>query len=142
MSPMVHPCRECQPAQRALESSGRGPCDVSVQNPIQLTDYTEPTTRYAVCVLGGFLCTGPALPEDVLLAGKVAETPSSDRDEKIPRYAQTGFLRSAIEVEQATVTQYTQPDGTRYRRAQTLALASLSAPTSWGLFTSPSRYLW
>jgi len=58
-----------------------------------------------------------------LLVVEVAETSLEyDRDEKIPRYAQTRIPEVwLIEVEQATVTQYTHPDGTRYRRAQTLA---------------------
>jgi hypothetical protein len=63
------------------------------------------------------------LPEDVLLVVEVAETSLEyDRDEKIPRYAQTRIPEVwLIEVEQTTVTQYTHPDGTRYRRVQTLA---------------------
>ena len=63
------------------------------------------------------------MPEDVLLVVEVAETSLEyDRDEKIPRHAQTRIPDVwLIEVEQATVTQYTQPDGMRYRRAQTLA---------------------
>ena len=58
-----------------------------------------------------------------MLVVEVAETSLEyDRDEKIPRYAQTRIPEVwLIEVEQATVTQYAQPDGTRYRRAQTLA---------------------
>ena len=97
---------------------------VSVQNPIQLTDYTEPQPDIAVLrPREDFYAQALPLPEDVLLVVEVAETSLEyDRDEKIPRYAQTSIPEVwLIEVEPATVTQYTQPDGTRYRRAQTLA---------------------
>ena len=97
---------------------------VSVQNPIQLTDYTEPQPDIAVLrPREDFYAQALPLPEDVLLVVEVAETSLEyDRDEKIPRYAQTRIPEVwLIEVEQATVAQYTHPDGTRYRRAQTLA---------------------
>jgi Uma2 family endonuclease len=97
---------------------------VSVQNPIQLTDYTEPQPDIAVLrPREDFYAQALPLPEDVLLVVEVAETSLEyDRDEKIPRYAQTRIPEVwLIEVEQVTVTQYTHPDGTRYRRVQTLA---------------------
>jgi Uma2 family endonuclease len=101
---------------------------VSVQNPIQLTDYTEPQPDIAVLrPREDFYAQALPLPEDILLVVEVAETSLEyDRDEKIPRYAQTRIPEVwLIEVEQATVTQYTHPDGTRYRRVQTLARGQL-----------------
>ena len=96
---------------------------ISVQNPIQLTNYTEPQPDIAVLRLcEDFYAQALPSPEDVLLVVEVAETSLEyDRDEKIPRYAQTRIPEVwLIDVEQATVTQYTQPDGTRYRGEQIL----------------------
>ena len=96
---------------------------ISVQNPIQLTDYTEPQPDIAVLRLReDFYVQALPLPEDVFLVVEVAETSLEyDREEKIPRYAQVGLPEVwLIDVERETVTQYTQPDGTRYRREQVL----------------------
>jgi Uma2 family endonuclease len=97
---------------------------VSVQNPIQLSDYTEPQPDMAVLrPREDFYAQALPLPEDVLLVVEVAETSLEyDREEKIPRYAQMRIPEVwLIDVERETVTQYTQPDGTRYRCEQSLA---------------------
>jgi Uma2 family endonuclease len=96
---------------------------ISVQNPIQLTDYTEPQPDIAVLrPRADFYAHALPLPDDVLVVVEVAETSLEyDREEKVPRYAQTRISEVwLIDVERQTVTQYTQPDGTRYRRVQTL----------------------
>ena len=96
---------------------------ISVQNPIQLTDYTEPQPDIAVLrPREDFYAHALPLPDDVWLVVEVAETSLEyDREEKIPRYAQMGIPEVwLIDVEQETVTQYTHPDGTRYGREQTL----------------------
>ena len=75
------------------------------------------------------------LSADVLLVVEVAETSLEyDREEKVPRYAQARIPEVwLIDVDAATVTQYTQPGGTSYRSAQTLArgqvIASHTVPT-------------
>ena len=97
---------------------------VSVQNPIQLSDYTEPQPDIAVLrPREDFYAQALPLPEDVLLVVEVAETSLEyDREEKVPRYAQMGIPEVwLIDVGRETVTQYTQPDGTHYRREQSLA---------------------
>ena len=94
-----------------------------MQNPIQLTDYTEPQPDIAVLrPREDFYAHALPLPADVLLVVEVAESSLEyDREEKIPRYAQTLIPEVwLIDVEQETITQYTQPDGTRYGREQTL----------------------
>ena len=96
---------------------------VSVQNPIQLTDYTEPQPDIAVLrPREDFYAHALPLPADVLLVVEVAESSLEyDREEKIPRYAQMLIPEVwLIDVERETVTQYTRPDGTRYSREQTL----------------------
>lgn len=96
---------------------------LSVQDPIQLTDYTEPQPDLAVLrVREDFYAHAHPLPADVLLVVEVAETSLEyDREEKVPRYAQAQIPEVwLIDVEREAVTQYTQPDGTRYRGEQTL----------------------
>jgi Uma2 family endonuclease len=96
---------------------------VSVQDPIQLTDYTEPQPDIAVLrPRHDFYAYAHPLPADVLLVVEVAETSLEyDRAEKIPRYAQVLIPEAwLINIEQETVIQYTQPDGTFYRSEQTL----------------------
>ena len=100
-----------------------GSAIISVQNPIQLTDYTEPQPDIAVLYpREDFYAPALPVPEDVLLVVEVAETSLEyDREEKIPRYAQRGIPEVwLIDVERETVMQYTQPDGTRYRHEESL----------------------
>src|SRR5712691_10205844 len=63
---------------------------LSVQDPIQLTDYTEPQPDLAVLrVREDFYVQAHPVPADVLVVVEVAETSLEyDREEKIPRYAQ------------------------------------------------------
>jgi Uma2 family endonuclease len=96
---------------------------VSVQDPIQLTDYTEPQPDIAVLrIREDFYAQAHPLPADVFIVVEVAETSLEyDREEKVPRYAQAQIPEVwLIDVERETVTQYTQPDGTRYRSEQVL----------------------
>jgi Uma2 family endonuclease len=96
---------------------------VSVQDPIQLTDYSEPQPDLAVLrAREDFYAQAHPMPADVLLVVEVAETSLEyDREEKLPRYAQVLIPEVwLIDVERETVTQYTQPDGTRYCSEQLL----------------------
>jgi len=108
---------------------------LSVQDPIQLTDYTEPQPDLAVLrVREDFYVQAHPMPADVLVVVEVAETSLEyDREEKVPRYAQVRIPEVwLLDVEQETVTQYTQPDGTRYceehtlQRGQILVAATVS----------------
>lgn len=95
---------------------------IGVQDPIQLTDYTEPQPDIAVLrPREDFYAHAHPLPEDVLLAVEVAESSLEyDRQEKVPRYAQARIPEVwLIDVEQETVTQYTEPDGICYRAERT-----------------------
>jgi Uma2 family endonuclease len=87
---------------------------VSVQDPIQLTDYSEPLPDLAVLhAREDFYRHAHPLPTDVFLVVEVAETSLAyDREEKIPRYAQDLIPEAwLIEVAGATVIQYTQRMG-------------------------------
>ncbi len=94
---------------------------ISIQDPIQLTDSSEPLPDIAVLrPREDFYVHAHPVSADVLLVVEVAETSLAyDREEKIPRYAQE-FIPEVwlIDVVEVTVTQYTQPDGTRYRDEQ------------------------
>ena len=97
---------------------------ISVQDPIQLTDYTEPQPDIAVLrTREDFYAQALPMPTDVLLVVEVAETSLAyDREEKIPRYAQALIPEVwLIDVERETVTQYTHPDGIGYRGEHTLS---------------------
>jgi Uma2 family endonuclease len=97
---------------------------VSVQDPIQLTDYSESLPDLAVLrIREDFYADAHPLPAEVFFVVEVAETSLAyDREEKIPRYAQELIPEVwLIDVARQTVTQYTQPDGTGYRSEQRLA---------------------
>lgn len=96
---------------------------LSVQDPIQPTNYTELQPDLAVLrVREDFYVQAHPVPADVLVVVEVAETSLEyDREEKVPRYAQVRIPEVwLLDVERETVTQYTQPDGTRYREEYTL----------------------
>jgi len=106
---------------------------VSVQDPIQLTDYTEPQPDIAVLrIREDFYARAHPLPTDVFVVVEVAETSLEyDREEKVPRYAQARIPEVwLIDVERETVTQYTQPDGTHYRSEQVLQRHHLLVSTA------------
>ena len=66
---------------------------VGVQDPIQLTDYTEPQPDITVLRhRDDFYINAHPQPSDVLLIVEVSDTSLAyDREEKIPRYAQSGI---------------------------------------------------
>src|SRR5262245_1202479 len=103
---------------------------VSVQDPIQLTDYSEPLSDLAVLrAREDFYRHAHPLPADVFLVVEVAETSLEyDREEKIPRYAQELIPEAwLIAVAGQTVSQDTERDGTCYRRGQVLERGQLIA---------------
>ena len=90
---------------------------ISVQNPIQLDDYTEPQPDVAVLrwrddYYAAHLPTGA----DVPLVIEVADSSLDfDRHEKLPRYAKAGIPEMwLINVGAATIEQYSEPFEDRY----------------------------
>lgn len=110
---------------------------ISVQNPIQLTDYTEPLPDLAVLrYRDDFYAHAHPRSENVLIVVEVADSSLTyDREEKVPRYARSGIPEVwVIDVEQETVTQYTHPDEQRYRSELLLQRGELlSSPHISGL---------
>lgn len=116
---------------------------VSVHNPIQLTDYSEPLPDLAILrPRDDFYVAAHPLPADVLLVVEVAETSLAyDREEKIPRYAQALIPEVwLVDVSRETVTQYTRPAAGRYGRELQLTRGQpLLSPTLTNIQLSIDR---
>ena len=91
---------------------------LSVQNPIQLHDYSEPQLDLTLLQpRDDFYAQAHPRPDDVLLVIEIADTSIEyDRDEKIPRYAEAGIAEAwLIDVSSQAIEQYTQPRNGGYR---------------------------
>lgn len=96
---------------------------VSVQNPVQLSDYTQPQPDFAVLrYRDDFYRHAHPLPTDVYFLVEIADSSLDyDQEEKIPRYAEASIPEVwIVDVNGESITQYTQPDGRCYRSQQTL----------------------
>jgi Uma2 family endonuclease len=85
---------------------------ISIQNPIRLSDYSEPQPDIAILRPRDDFYTGAlATPDDVLLIIEIADSSLDyDRDEKLPRYARAGIREVwIIDVTTRVIEQYTQP---------------------------------
>lgn len=85
---------------------------ISVQNPIRLSDYTEPQPDIAVLRLrADFYADAHPTPQDVLLVIEVVETSLAyDRDIKLPRYANAAIPEVwLIDLTSALITHYAVP---------------------------------
>ncbi len=91
---------------------------LSVQNPIQLHDYSEPQPDLALLQpRDDFYVHGHPRPDDVFLVIEIVNSSIDyDRDEKIPQYAEAGIAEAwLIDVNHQTIEQYTQPRSGGYR---------------------------
>jgi Uma2 family endonuclease len=94
---------------------------VSVQNPIQLNDYSEPQPDISLLQpREDFYAAGHPRPDDVLIVIEVADSSIEyDRTEKLPRYAQAGISEVwIVDVEKQAIEQYTDPRNGRYHQAR------------------------
>jgi Uma2 family endonuclease len=92
---------------------------VSVQNPIQLNDYSEPQPDVAILQpRQDFYAAAHPRPDDILIAIEVADSSLEyDRAEKLPRYAEAGITEVwIVDIGNQTVEQYTQPRNGRYHQ--------------------------
>ncbi|HEU4329179.1 MAG TPA: Uma2 family endonuclease [Roseiflexaceae bacterium] len=102
---------------RLLAQQLGAPAIVSVQNPIQLDDHSEPQPDLAVLrSRADFYAQALPRPTDVLLLIEVADsTAAYDRNEKVPRYAAAGIPEVwLVDIAGLTLEQYTQPRNGRY----------------------------
>ena len=91
---------------------------VAVQNPVQLSDDTEPEPDLAVLLpRDDFYSTAHPLPPDVLLLIEVGDSSFlADRRAKLPRYARAGIRESwLINLEASEIERHTNPDHSGYR---------------------------
>lgn len=96
---------------------------VSVQNPIQLTNSSEPQPDVTLLKpRADFYETKIPEPNDIFLIVEVADTTIIyDRDVKIPLYAENGITEVwLIDVNDRSLTIYRQPIQTGYQTTQTL----------------------
>jgi len=94
-----------------------GAAIVSVQNPIQLTDYSEPQPDIALLQPRvDYYDSALPGPDDIVLVIEVADTSIDyDRDEKLPRYAAAGIAEVwLIDVDNRVLEQYTMPRHGQY----------------------------
>ena len=105
---------------------------VSVQNPVQLSDDTEPEPDLAVLLpRDDFYSTAHPLPPDVLLLIEVGDSSFlADRRSKLPRYARAGIRETWLaNLEAGAVERHTNPDDSGYRDVVTLRRGQRLAST-------------
>lgn len=96
---------------------------VSVQSPVILSDFSEPQPDLLVLKpRDDFYASAHPRPEDVLLLIEVADTTLEyDRDEKIPRYAESRVPEVwLVDANEKEVVQYARPKGQRYQHIRAL----------------------
>ena len=85
---------------------------LSIQNSVQLNDYSEPQPDVALLSpRDDYYDQALARPDDILLLIEVADTSLDyDREQKLPRYAASNVAEVwIIDVDQQIVEQYSQP---------------------------------
>src|ERR1700758_654902 len=95
---------------------------IRVQNPIQLSDYSEPQPDVALLKpRNDFYAEGHPLPADVLLGVEVADTSlESDKYVKLPLYARADIAEVwIVNLLENIVEVYTDPVGDLYKQIRT-----------------------
>jgi Uma2 family endonuclease len=95
---------------------------VSVQNPVGLTQYSQPQPDVVLLRWqADFYDDSPAVPADVLLLVEVSDSSLQyDRDVKVPLYARVGILEVwLVDLEGAVVLVYRDPTPQGYRTTRT-----------------------
>jgi Uma2 family endonuclease len=95
---------------------------VSVQDPIQLSDLSEPQPDLAILQYRpDYYGSSHPLPDDIVLLIEVSDTSLEyDRESKLPRYAESGIQEVwIVDVEHRQIEQYYHPANGAYRTKQT-----------------------
>jgi Uma2 family endonuclease len=90
---------------------------ISVQDPIQLNDNSEPQPDLAIVVYrSDFYADAHPAAKDVLMVIEVSDsTLDYDRDEKVPRYAAALIAEAwIVDLQHQTIERYTQPRHGKY----------------------------
>lgn len=104
---------------------------VSVQNPVQLSEHSEPEPDLALLQpRSDFYAESHPKPEEVLLVVEVAETSVGyDRETKIPAYAQAGIVEAwLVDLVAEVVEIYSDPSAHGYREIRRLWRGDSLAP--------------
>jgi Uma2 family endonuclease len=94
---------------------------VSVQNPVELNEYSEPQPDIALLRRrADFYAKAHPSPEDVLIAIEVADTTAQgDREAKIPAYARAGISESwLVDLPNNRIEVHSQPAGGIYQEVR------------------------
>lgn len=105
---------------------------VSIQNPVQLDDYSEPQPDAALLrPEADELATALASPDAVILLIEVADASLAYyRDKKLPRYAAALIPEVwVIDVDSTIIEQYTEPVGGQYTQLRKVLLGQTVVST-------------
>ncbi len=106
---------------------------VSVQDPVRLSDYSEPQPDIAVLrSRADYYATEHPYATDVFIVVEVADTSTDyDRDEKMPRYAEAGIAEAwLVDVSSQIIEQYTLPRNGHYLNLRRLEYGDvITSPT-------------
>jgi Uma2 family endonuclease len=106
---------------------------VSVQNPIQLSDLSEPEPDVAIVKSRpDFYANAHPKPEDVLLLVEVADTSVGiDRTVKLPLYAEAGIVEVwLVDLVARRVAVCRQPTRQRYEDVEQVGLGQMLSPSA------------
>ena len=107
---------------------------VSVQDPIRLSQYSEPQPDLALLQpRTDFYMRAHPEPEDVLLAVEVAEISATyDREVKVPLYAQAGILEVwLVDLAEARIEVYRKPSPEGYKEVQRMGPGQHLSPQAF-----------
>ncbi|PDW05020.1 Uma2 family endonuclease [Candidatus Viridilinea mediisalina] len=106
---------------------------ISIQNPIQLSDYSEPQPDITILSpREDFYTSALPTPDDVLLIIEIADSSIDyDRDEKLPRYARAQISEVwIVDVHKSVIEQYTQPLQGEYTQLHKVLLGNIVTATT------------
>jgi Uma2 family endonuclease len=134
MSPVgAHHSGTVNKLNRSLSRALGDKAVIGVQNPIRLTDDTEPEPDIAVLrPRADFYTESLPAPAEILLVIEVADTSLlADRMVKIPRYARAGIREAwLVDLENERIERHSGPEPGGYRDVATIARGQALASTA------------
>jgi len=119
---------------RLFNDLAKGRWLVTVQNPVQLTDYSEPIPDLLLLKPAShFYKKGHPRPEEVLLLIEVADASLEfDRSEKLPAYGRSGIAEVwIVNLPGRTIEVYREPHFTGYNTKQILCPGQRASPVAF-----------
>ena len=114
-----------------FSAASQGRWIVSVQDPAQLDDYSEPEPDIMLLKPSGdFYGERHPRPEDVFLLVEIADTSlERDQEEKLPAYASSGIAEVwIVGLNEQTIEVYRQPQFTGYSSKTILSAGDTASP--------------